>query len=292
MDCFIQNFYDHDPGPGARDYACGSLTYDGHTGTDFRLIDASAMEAGVPVLAAADGVVVALRDGEPDISIKDRGREALKGKDAGNGVRIDHGDGWETQYSHLERGSIAVRRGQRVKAGQVLGRIGLSGNTEFPHVDFAVRHRGRPLDPFAPASSDCGDEAQGLWAQAVRAQLKYRPTGLLIAGFATQAPRRENAEGGLHGAVSFPRHAEALAFWVELFGLRAGDRLELTLTDPDGRTVAAGSATAPRHQAVWFGSVGHPRAAEDLRPGRYEGRITLRREGTAVIEASRSAEVR
>src|SRR5262249_35663984 len=35
--CVIQNYVDHDPSPNARDYQCGTLTYDGHNGTDFRL---------------------------------------------------------------------------------------------------------------------------------------------------------------------------------------------------------------------------------------------------------------
>ena len=40
--CNIQNYVDQDPGPGARDYTCGRLTYDGHKGIDFRLPDVSA----------------------------------------------------------------------------------------------------------------------------------------------------------------------------------------------------------------------------------------------------------
>jgi murein DD-endopeptidase MepM/ murein hydrolase activator NlpD len=54
------------------------------------------MERGTEVLAAADGVVVATRDGEPDLGLRERGVEELRGRDAGNGVRIDHGGGWET----------------------------------------------------------------------------------------------------------------------------------------------------------------------------------------------------
>jgi len=67
--CFVQNYVDHDPGPGAADFACGSLSYDGHDGGDFRLTDLAAMEKGVAVLAAADGVVLRTRDGMADISV-------------------------------------------------------------------------------------------------------------------------------------------------------------------------------------------------------------------------------
>ena len=64
--CFIQNYVDADGGPGAADFTCGGLSYDGHKGTDFALLSHSAAQAGVNVLAAAPGVVRAVRDGVAD----------------------------------------------------------------------------------------------------------------------------------------------------------------------------------------------------------------------------------
>src|SRR3546814_20632420 len=46
-DCYLQQYVDHDPGGGYRDYRCGTLSYDGHKGTDFRLKDVPIMERGV-----------------------------------------------------------------------------------------------------------------------------------------------------------------------------------------------------------------------------------------------------
>ena len=68
-DCVIQHYVDHDSSSKARDYRCGTLTYDGHNGTDFRLPNLAARRAGVSVLAAADGQIVRRRDGMPDISV-------------------------------------------------------------------------------------------------------------------------------------------------------------------------------------------------------------------------------
>ena len=45
--CFIQNYVDADPSPAARDYQCGTLTYDGHNGTDFRIPTLRTQQAGV-----------------------------------------------------------------------------------------------------------------------------------------------------------------------------------------------------------------------------------------------------
>src|SRR5690606_14825578 len=57
-DCEIQNYVDLDPGAGVTDYRCGVRTYDGHSGTDFRLRDMAQQAQGVAVLAAAPGVVL------------------------------------------------------------------------------------------------------------------------------------------------------------------------------------------------------------------------------------------
>lgn len=284
IDCHIQNFFDHDAGAGWRDHACGGLSYDNHTGTDFRVADLAAMESGVNVVAAAAGIVKGVRDGEPDISVRQRGRAELRGKDAGNGVRINHGDGWETQYSHLRRGSIAVRVGQAVEAGTVLGQVGLSGNTEFPHVDFSVRRNGKTIDPFAPDGGACGTGQQTLWRPELREVLRYRPSGLLRAGFADAPPDLERNATDTPVTMSLAPDSPAIVFWMELFGLKKGDVLEMTLLDPAGQRLADSRRVADRDKAVWHALVGKRRGGNAWAPGTYRGRIVLLRGGTVVID--------
>jgi len=232
-DCFIQNFFDHDASSGYRDYRCGRLSYDGHSGTDFRLKTLAAMRQGVAVVAAAAGVVRGTRDGEADVSIRSPKRVSVDSREAGNGVRIDHGDGWETQYSHLRQGSIRVKAGQRVQGGDVLGLIGLSGKTEFPHLDFTVRRRGRVVDPFAvEPPAVCGEEAPTLWSETARRALVYRPSGLLVAGFGAPPPSREEVESGEADHATLPATAPAIVFWAEAFGLREGDEFVVELRSP------------------------------------------------------------
>ena len=161
--CFIQHYPDHDPGPQARDFACGSLTYDGHDGTDFALPSLAAMQAGVAVLAAAPGVVGGTRDGRPDISVSDPAAPPLEGMDCGNGLAILHKGGFETQYCHLKQGSVRVKPGDRVETGAPLGEIGLSGNTEFPHLHLTLRRNGLEIDPAAPEAKTCGETGPDLW---------------------------------------------------------------------------------------------------------------------------------
>ena len=65
-DLYPTNFVDLDPGPGVRDFACGTQTYDGHTGTDSDIRSFREMDIGVPVFAALDGRVISVQDGEFD----------------------------------------------------------------------------------------------------------------------------------------------------------------------------------------------------------------------------------
>src|SRR3954471_1267679 len=106
--CEVQHYVDRDLAGGSKDYQCGTLTYDGHDGTDFRVPDLAAQRAGVDVVAAARGRVLRIRDGVADISVRELGRERVEGTECGNGVVIAHEGGFETQYCHLAKGSLAV----------------------------------------------------------------------------------------------------------------------------------------------------------------------------------------
>lgn len=293
-DCFVQNYVDVDPGPDRRDFTCGRLTYDGHGGTDFRVRDLAAMRRGVAVLAAAAGTVARVRDGVEDVNVRRIGREALAGRDAGNAVVIDHGDGWETQYSHLRKGSVLVKPGDRVEAGQPIGMVGLSGMTEFPHVDFGVRHQGKSLDPFVGTEppKGCGGATAPLWSAAAQKTLAYRATGLLGAGFATEVAQHDKAQDGAYADTAPTRDAPVLSFWVELFGAQPGDRLAVRLQGPDGRPLRNAQGGVDRPMAVLFIQAEAPRPSGGWAAGTYRARFTLTRGGSTVADGERQVEIR
>ncbi len=250
------------------------------------------MAAGVAVLAAAPGVVVRVRDGEPDISFRARGEEAVRGREAGNGVLLDHGGGWRSQYSHMRKGSIAVKPGQWVETGARLGLIGLSGKTEFPHLHFGVTQNDLVRDPFtgrAPESG-CGSGGTPLWTAEAQAALAYRAGGLLDAGFAAGAVdlsstlglKKPAAPGGL---------APALVFWAAAYGLQAGDREEIRLTGPDGQTLAEWSGKLPKNKAQSLRYAGRKRRGVTWPPGAYRGDYRVMRQGDLVIEAAREIDL-
>lgn len=283
-DCFVQNYFDHDPTAGRVDYNCGRLSYDGHDGTDFRAATMSVMERGVPILAAAPGVVIGVRDGEPDISVRERGREAVLGREAGNGVNIRHGGGWTTQYSHMKKGSVRVKLGELVEAGEVLGEIGLSGLTEFPHIHLSVRHDGRELDPFVgrPGPYDCGAPRDSLWSEDAAETLSYQPTGLLDAGFAAERPKSHDARAGLYRDAAFTA-GSPLVFWVDLFGAQAGDRQIFRIEGPQG-VVLDSDMILENSNVSWFSFAGERPPDGGWPAGEYSAAYRLMRDGRTLID--------
>ena len=296
QDCFIQNYVDRDNGPGKLDYHCGSLTYDGHTGTDFRLRDLAAMQRGYAVIAAAPGRVVASRDGEPDMLLAERGKENIKGREAGNGVRIDHGKGWETQYSHLKKGSVVVHPGDWVETGQRLGDVGLSGQTEFPHVDFTLRKDGQRLDPFArypdetldtpPRCDHTNTPEEGLWLAETARQLSYQATGLLNEGFATEAPTPYKAQQGDYHSPRLSTNSPMLVYWFEAFGLQKDDEVILSLAYQQ-KVFAEKRNIVSKPLAVAFAFTGGNRPQQGWPAGEYQGQIRILRAGKLLIQQQR-----
>jgi peptidase M23-like protein len=282
--CIVQNYVDRDPGPAAHDYRCGTLTYDGHTGTDIRVIDAEAFRRGVAVVAAAAGRVRAVRDGMADVSVRALREGVVAGREAGNSVAIDHGGGWETQYAHLRRHSVAVRPGDTVRRGQVIGRVGMSGETEFPHLHFEVRRGRERVDPFVgpEGGEPCGAGAHPLWTPEALAALAYTPTGVLGAGISSEPPVLGDWGVVGDGTVAFGPGAHAAVFWVQIYGAQAGDREELRLLAPGGRVLAGRHGRIPGARAQSLAYAGARRTAP-WPAGVYRGEYALYRGGEKLL---------
>lgn len=86
---------------------------------------------GTPVVAAAEGVVVSA------------GWLAEMGKR----IYLDHGHGFATLYGHLK--TIMVKPGERVRKGQIIGTVGMTGNSTGPHLHYEVHIHGAPVNPQA-----------------------------------------------------------------------------------------------------------------------------------------------
>jgi hypothetical protein len=283
--CEVQHYVDRDPGPAVKDYRCGRRTYEKHSGVDIRLLDMAAQGRGVDVLAAAPGRVARLRDGVVDISIRAPGAPPVEGQECGNGVVLDHGDGWETQYCHLAQGSIRVKVGDTVAAGTPIARVGLSGNTEFAHLHLTVRKAGQLVDPFAPDMSQpasCTAQTP-MWDAAALRQMTYKEGAVLNAGFAAGPVSMADVEAG--GVAAPTTQAPYLVAYVRAIELERDDLVELTLKAPDGSTLAT-SAQKPldNDKAQHIVYVGKKRPPAGWPTGVYTAEYQVRRGGKVVVE--------
>jgi murein DD-endopeptidase len=103
---------------------------------------------GAEVMAVADGVVAAAMDDIPENAAAPAGAvvPVTPENASGNYVALDLGRGRFAFYEHLKRGSVAVKAGDRVKSGQVIGRLGNSGSSSIgPHLHFHVSDANSPL---------------------------------------------------------------------------------------------------------------------------------------------------
>lgn len=98
-----------------------------HNGVDYTVPE------GTHVFATADGVV-------RDVVTRSTG--------AGIRVVIDHGNGYQTTYSHLGAGTVRVRRGDRVRRHDIIARTGNTGLSLAPHLHYEVLYNGMRVDPI------------------------------------------------------------------------------------------------------------------------------------------------
>ncbi len=293
--CFIQSYVDNDPGPGVRDYACGASTYDKHDGVDFRLLSAKAAKEGVAVLAAAPGVVKASRDSMDDIFFRQLAPGQIKGKECGNAVVLDHGDGWETQYCHMLKGSVSVAKGQPVKRGDVLGKVGFSGMADFAHVHLTVRKHGVAVDPFAPEappeSCTAGGRGTSLWQPEVAARLGYRSGVILGSGFTSAPPDLNRLEADHTALAPLDALSPALIFYARFMNLAAGDRIRFIITGPGGPLIEQVTDPIDRNKATYFAYTGKKRGELLWQQGRYEARAELVRAGAVAAATVQTVDI-
>ncbi|MFA5957414.1 M23 family metallopeptidase [Hyphomicrobium sp.] len=295
--CFIQTYVDVDPGKGVKDYMCGGATYDQHSGVDFRLLSAAAAtKTPFPVLASADGAVKAARDGVEDVFFKAAKRQDVAGRECGNGVILDHGNGWETQYCHLRKGSVRVQKGQSVKRGEQLGEAGFSGMAGFAQVHLSVRHNGKLIDPFLPDAIDgaCDPNARGpgMWEPAAAAAFPYKNGETIAAAFAGDAPNADALELDDGNFVPLSPTSPGFVLFGRFINLKKGDRVNFTALGPSGELFDESTAALERDKATFVAFIGKRRGKDPWPKGRYDGRVALIRDGGIIATNVVSFEIK
>jgi len=286
--CFVQSLPDIDPGAGVSDPICGKASYDGHKGIDIRLFTLDEIAEDVGVLASASGKVKNVRDGMADILVSsERDRQAVAGRECGNGVVIDHGNGLETQYCHMKRGSIRVVQNQHVETGTRLGSIGTSGLSQFPHLHLSTRLAGQWFDPLTgkKPGDPCGlgdRSAPSLFNAKVTAKLLKADGQLLAFGFTGT----QFATGSLlqDGPPPLLRKGDDLVLaWAHFLNLKQDDRIVFQIQGPGDFDLEQLSKPLERHKATYTGFAGRRRPSEK---GTYRMEVSLMRQGKAILTHS------
>ncbi|MET1415203.1 M23 family metallopeptidase [Roseibium sp. HPY-6] len=291
-DCFVQNYVDIDPGNEVQTATCFRAGYDGHKGTDFRVLDTGET---ADVVASAPGIVRGVRDEMPDrLVVSEQDRQRVADKECGNGVVIAHAGGWETQYCHLRQGSVAVAGGDRVERGQKLGEVGFSGFAAFPHVHLSVRKDGKTVDPFLGSSDQAGprlarcnegtSEAlsydRPLWQGEIEPILADAEGTIIQSGFADGPVKSLDLEQGL---VSQPdSRSAALVFFARLINLQEGDRVALKVDGPEGTLAESEGKPLDRQKAQWVSFAGRKLRSSAWPDGDYTGTVSLVRNGEII----------
>ncbi|MBL4864229.1 MAG: M23 family metallopeptidase [Rhodobiaceae bacterium] len=96
-----------------------------HSGTDF------AAPSGTPIYAAGNGTI----------------QMAQRNGGYGNYVRIRHANGYQTAYAHMRRFGRGIRKGVRVRQGQIIGYVGTTGRSTGPHLHYEVIRNGTKVNP-------------------------------------------------------------------------------------------------------------------------------------------------
>ena len=272
-DCWITRYMDRDTGPGTSDYLCGNHSQNGHKGVDIAVADLGVMATSVPVLAVARGKILRVRDGEPDISARETEGGAPEGRECGNGLVIRHDDGFESQYCHLKQGSITLSPGAQVEKGQQVGAIGLSGETEYPHVHYMLRQNGALIDPFdgKPTSESCNaGGGTSLWVRTPG----YQPVVMLPLTVSATPPDRAEV---WDAPKALSRHAANLVITARAFHTQTGDTWHLVIKDPRGSTFFDKTATLERGHQFYYQYMGRKAPQGGLMPGIWTATLTASR---------------
>ncbi len=270
--CYVQIHPDWDAQKDEiDDYKEGNMTLDGAKSTIIRLTGTAKMYNGVLVKAVARGLVKSVRDNMPDFVQKDK--NYMQWRECGNGIAIDLDKGWRVQYCHLKEGSIKVRPGDVVNAGDVIAHVGASGKASYPQLELLVTHKGEYVDPFK------GPDEKPLWNKEAQKQLPYRSAGVLHFAFVDRVPTKKDAFEGFEAddKQQLARQIKQLFLWAHIFGMKADDLLELKIVNSLGEEFAAKKIQISETTLTHYSYVGKETNFLELPPGKWVGQLRLYR---------------
>lgn len=198
---------------GKQDPFCGSKTYDGHEGTDYVISGFEQMADGVDVVSVDSGIVTSIVDGLFDMETI-----ADTSKHLGNYVCVRHNGNYYSYYGHLKKNSIVVRVGDKIKQGQVIGKVGCSGNCTDPHLHFEFWYDSIQLiDPF---KAPCGNYSS-FWNKQFMYDTSFQ---IWKSGLKPSLTNLDSLRFHQYSRLQFhPDSNYYISYWNLEYGIRKGD---------------------------------------------------------------------
>jgi len=220
-----------------QDYNCGTVSYDGHKGTDifswpfsFYKMDNNQVE----IIAAAAGTIIDKDDGNFD-------RNCATNSLPANYVIIQHADGSCALYWHMKSGSVTTKAiGQTVVVGEYLGVIGSSGSSTGPHLHFEIWTGATSATYNDPFSGTCNIINGNSWwasqkpyAEAAILKTSVHTTDIVFPGCPTTETPNESTSYTIpfQGPGLSPGYAK---FYIFLKNAPAGTVANLKILNPGG----------------------------------------------------------
>ncbi len=251
----LVNYVDDDTSSAIRDFMGNPHSYDGHRGTDYCLLNFRQMDRGIPIYAAAPGVVAGVAYQEFD-------RNTNWGNPPyppANYVIIRHSDNSYAYYWHMRTNSPTVQVGETIQQGDQLGLVGSSGMSTDAHLHFELGQYENSnwvtRDPWFGTNNPL----PSLWS-VQEPYVGTLPMRVFDMGVTTQA-----AAGGslndvsmsyLKNGFSQPLQIGAsepyIMCWFQDQN-QAGDTYTISLRTPSGRVYSqSNTSIANRYQYAWF----------------------------------------
>lgn len=281
-DCWIINYVDDDSTANWHDYKGGKQAYDGHTGTDIAIKNISQMNKGIDVVAAASGFVLTTRDGVQDKNALAQDTNQLQNIGCGNRVAIKHTNGWITDYCHMKNGSIRVKKGDFVNAGQTIGQIGLSGLTEFPHLHINVQQNNRFFDPFTGSERYSHGYLNPLWTPWVLNQLTYKPLIIYNVGVSNEIPSLLNIRSEKYRNNQISSNSDMIIIWLDAFHIEKGDLINVLVKNSNGTSFLTENVVVSSPNAKKLMYVGRKKPVNGFVKGTYNVQISFKRPGMNI----------
>ncbi len=281
-DCFLLNQLEK--------VGCGQLPFSTKDGVMFIAKHDALVRDGIKILASQNGKVKAVRS-----NVDDQDKSTVSIAPCGNGIIVTHANGYETQYCYLHKDTIKLKKGDKVKEGQELGLMGMSGNINYPAMLFTLKRKNKHIDPFTNnhKSEDCVyNHDKSLWNPETIKTMIHSETIITNYGFTTEEPEIAKARNGDYNTMTIAGNTNIIGYFIDLIGVYEGDLIIIEMLSPDGYKIVSYQKKFVDFNPRAFAHIVYKNQSQKLNEGEYKISFKLLRQGSIIIEKQDSLNIR